>query len=233
MATWAWILIAVAIVVVVVLAVLAMMRARQRRTAALRQHYGAEYDRTMQSRQDRRAAEAELRGREKHRARFSIRPLPEDQLLRFAAQWREVQERFVDQPADAVMAGDRLVYRVMEARGYPIGNFEEQADLVSVDHPQVVQDYRAAHRIGLRAEAGEAVTEEELRAALLRYRSLFAELLRSDGAEARAATGHGSTADPRAGAGSHPVAAEDGASPGFREAGDPGYQGQTGGRNVS
>jgi hypothetical protein len=232
MATWAWILIAVAVVIMVVVAVIAMMRARRRRTAALRQHYGTEYDRTVQSRRNRRTAEAELRGRQSHRARFDIRPLSEHELLRLAAEWREVQEHFVDKPADAVVAGDRLVYRVMEARGYPMGNFEEQADLVSVDHPQVVQDYRVAHRIRLRAEEGEAATEE-LRTALLRYRSLFAELLRADGAGTRATADQDSTAEPGARVGSHPVAAEDGVGPGYREAGGAGYQGRRGGRSAS
>lgn len=219
MATWAWILIGLAIVLVVVLAAIAITRARQRRTAALRRHYGAEYDRTVESRQDQRAAEAELRGRAKHRSRVELRPLTEDQQLRFAAEWRDVQQRFVDQPAETVVAGDRLVYQVMAARGYPMENFESQAGLVSVDHPQVVQDYRVAHGIRLQAEAGDAGTEE-LRTALLRYRSLFTELLRADGAQAQGTPGQDgdSPAGPDAGDGSHPAAADDSTGPGPREA---------------
>ena len=174
MATWAWILIAIVAVVVVVLIAMA---ARQRRTMALRQHFGPEYDRAVESREDRRAAEADLRGRERQRARLDIRPLPEDTRARFAQEWQDVQERFVDQPSGAVVAADGLVYRVMEARGYPMGNFDAQADLVSVDHPEVVDNYRVAH--GIRERADGAVTED-LREALLRYRSLFDELLRAD-----------------------------------------------------
>jgi transposase InsO family protein len=149
MATWVWILIVIAAVVVV--AVVAMA-ARQRRTTALRHRFGPEYDRAVEAREGRRLAEADLRDREKQRARLDIRPLPEDTRVRFAKEWREVQERFVDQPSDAVVAADRLVYSVMEARGYPMGDFDAQADLVSVDHPDVVENYRFAHGIRERAQ---------------------------------------------------------------------------------
>jgi hypothetical protein len=174
MATWAWILIAIVAVVVVAFIAMAV---RQRRTTALRQRFGPEYDRAVESREDRRAAEADLRGRERQRAQLDIRPLPEETRARFAQEWQDVQERFVDQPSGAVVAADGLVYRVMEARGYPMGNFDAQADLVSVDHPEVVDNYRVAH--GIRERADGAVTED-LREALLRYRSLFDELLRAD-----------------------------------------------------
>jgi hypothetical protein len=175
MATWVWILIVIAVVVVVTLIAMA---ARQRRTTALRQRFGPEYDRTMEAREDRRAAEADLREREKQRARLDIRPLPEDMRVRFGQEWQDVQERFVDQPSEAVVAADRLVYSVMEARGYPMGDFDAQADLVSVDHPEVVENYRFAHGIHERAQEQQTSTED-LREALLRYRSLFGELLRA------------------------------------------------------
>jgi hypothetical protein len=176
MAAWVWILIVIAAVVVV--AVIAMA-ARQRRTAALRQRFGPEYDRAVEAGDGRRLAEADLRGREKQRAQLDIRPLPEGTRVRFAQEWRDVQERFVDEPSDAVVTADRLVYSVMEARGYPMGDFDAQADLVSVDHPHVVENYRFAHGIHERAQAQQASTED-LREALLRYRSLFDELLESD-----------------------------------------------------
>ena len=193
MASWVWILIVIAAVVVV--AVIAVA-ARQRRTAALRQRFGPEYDRAVQARQGRRPAEADLRDREKQRARLDIRPLPEELRARFAEEWREVQERFVDQPAEAVVAADRLVHSVMEKRGYPMGDFEAQADLVSVDHPAVVENYRFAHGIHERAQQQRASTED-LREALLRYRSLFDELLQpGDGqAAVTAGRGPGDTAD--------------------------------------
>jgi hypothetical protein len=180
MATWVWILIVIAAVVVVAFIVIA---ARQRRTAALRQRFGPEYDRAVDAGEGRRAAEAELRDREKQRARLDIRPLAEDMRVRFAREWQEVQEHFVDQPSDAVVAADKLVYSVMEARGYPMGDFEAQAALVSVDHPEVVENYRFAHGIRERAQGQQASTED-LREALLRYRSLFTELLGADDGQA-------------------------------------------------
>jgi hypothetical protein len=176
MAAWVWILIVIAVLVVV--AIIAMA-ARQRRTTALRRRFGPEYDRAVADRQGRRQAEADLRDREKQRAQLDIRPLPEDMRVRFAQEWRAVQERFVDQPSEAVVAGDALVYKVMETRGYPMGDFGAQAGLVSVDHPDVVENYRIAHGIYERARDEQASTDE-LRAALLRYRSLFDELLLAD-----------------------------------------------------
>jgi hypothetical protein len=175
MAIWAWILIAIAAVVVVT--VIALV-ARQRRTMALRQRFGPEYDRAVEAGQDRRSAEAELRDRERQRAKLDIRPLPEGTRTSFAQEWRDVQEHFVDQPSDAVVTADQLVYRVMETRGYPMGDFDAQATLVSVDYPEVVENYRFAHGVRERAQARQASTED-LREALLRYRSLFDELLRA------------------------------------------------------
>jgi hypothetical protein len=164
---------------VVVIALIAMA-VRQRRATALRERFGPEYDRAVEAREDRRAAEAELRDREKQRARLDIKPLPEGTRTRFAQEWQDVQERFVDQPQEAVVTADRLLYSVMDARGYPVGDFDAQADLVSVDHPEVVEDYRFAHGTCERAGTGQ-VSTEDLREALLRYRSLFSELLRADG----------------------------------------------------
>jgi hypothetical protein len=187
MASWVWILIVIAAVVIV--AVIAVA-ARQRRTAGLRQRFGPEYDRAVEAREGRRPAEAELRDREKQRARLEIRPLPEELRARFAEEWREVQEHFVDQPAEAVVAADKLVHTVMEARGYPMGDFEAQAGLVSVDHPEVVENYRAAHRVGERARQQQASTED-LREALVRYRSLFEELLQPGDGQAPVTAGRG------------------------------------------
>jgi hypothetical protein len=181
MATWIWILILIAALVIVGL--VAARAAMQRRTAALRQRFSDEYDRTVQAHDDRRAAEAELAGRQRKRAELDIRPLPEAERVRFAEDWHEVQERFVDQPSSAVVAADGLVSRVMQARGYPVDNFESQSDLVSVDHPKLVADYRFAHSIYERSQTQQASTED-LREAMLRYRSLFDELLQVDGAGA-------------------------------------------------
>jgi hypothetical protein len=177
MATWVWVLIAIALVVVIALLAVG---ARRRRTAMLRERFGPEYDRAVENRDDRRAAEADLRAREKQRAQFDVKPLPEATRLRFMNEWRDVQERFVDQPTQAVAAADALITRVMEARGYPMKDFEAQADLVSVDHPDVVENYRFAHAMRQRSQTQQASTED-LREALLRYRSLFDRLLRPEG----------------------------------------------------
>jgi hypothetical protein len=189
MATWVWILIV--IVAVFVVALIVMAARRRRATTALRQRFGPEYDRAVEAGVGRRFAEAGLRDRERQRARLDIRPLPEGMRARFAGEWRDAQERFVDQPSEAVLAADRLVYRVMEARGYPMGDFDAQADLVSVDHPGVVENYRFAHGIGERAQT-PGVGTEDLREALLRYRSLFDELLQADDGQADVAAKHGS-----------------------------------------
>jgi hypothetical protein len=173
MAAWTWILIVIA--VLAVFAGIAVV-APQRRTAALRRRFGPEYDRAVEARQDKRAAEADLLDRERRRAQFDIRALPEDTQARFAQEWRDLQERFLDQPSDSVVAADSLVYSVMEARGYPMADFAAQADLVSVDYPELVENYRFAHAVRERLQADQASTED-LREALLRYRSLFTELL--------------------------------------------------------
>ena len=173
MAAWMWVLIAVGIVMVVGLAAAAAL---QRRTVRLRRNFGPEYERAMEEREGRRRAEAELRGREKQRARFEVTPLSEQARARFVAEWRGVQERFVDQPSHAVLAADSLVSRVMGARGYPIDGFDDQARLISVDHPDIVDDYRHAHGVHDRARSARTTTED-LRGAFLHYRLLFDQMV--------------------------------------------------------
>ena len=192
MATLVWIVI---VIVVVIAIALVAMGVRKRNSAMLREHFGPEYDRAVETRGDQRAAEADLRAREKQRAQFDVKPLPEDTRLRFAAEWRDVQEHFIDQPAQAATAADTLITRVMEARGYPMNDFDVQADLVSVDHPETVENYRFAHAVQERSRTQQASTED-LREALLRYRSLFDELLRPDGnGAANGTTGQAQPAD--------------------------------------
>jgi len=184
MATWVWVVIAIAVVAVIALGAVG---ASKRRTVMLRDRFGPEYDRAVESRDGRRAAEADLRAREKLQAQFDIKPLPEATRLRFADEWRDVQERFVEQPAQAATAADTLITRVMEARGYPMNDFDAQAELVSVDHPDTVENYRFAHAVRQRSQT-QQVSTEDLREALLRYRSLFDELLRPEGNGAAAGT---------------------------------------------
>ena len=185
MATWIWVVIAIAVVIVVGLAVVG---AGKRRTAVLRDRFGPEYDRAVENSDDRRAAEAGLRAREKQRAQFDVKPLPEATRLQFAGEWRDLQERFIDEPAQATDAADTLITRVMEARGYPMKDFDAQVELVSVDHPDTVENYRFAHAVRERSLTQQASTED-LREALLRYRSLFDELLRPEGSDAAGAVG--------------------------------------------
>ena len=197
MATWLWIVI---VIVVVLIVLAAAMAARRRRTMALRERFGPEYDRTVGAREGQRAAEADLRGREREHARLDIKPLSEAARARYTEEWQVIQQSFVDQPEEATTAGYDLVNRVMEERGYPMRDFDARADLVSVDHPDVVENYRVAHGIHERARQHQASTED-LREALLRYRSLFEELLRPDGADAHAAAPAGQAVpEPR-----HPV----------------------------
>jgi hypothetical protein len=177
MAPLLWVVIAIVVVAAIALVAVGV---RKRRTVMLRDRFGPEYDRVVENRDDRRAAEAELRGREKLRAQFDIEPLPEATRVRFADEWRDVQENFVDQPAEATAEADTLVTRVMEARGYPMKDFDAQAELISVDHPDTVENYRFAHAVRQRSQT-QQVSTEDLREALLRYRSLFDELLRPEG----------------------------------------------------
>ena len=185
MQPWGWVLLIVVLVVVVIAVVMLM---RQRRTATLRDRFGPEYDRTMQGTDDRRGAEQQLLDRARRRDKLEIRPLPEAARARYAEQWRGIQERFIDDPAGSVGSAHALLDEVMAERGYPTSNFEEQADLVSVDHPRVVEDYRAAYAVYQRQGSGQASTED-LRDALVRYRSLFEDLLRPEGGRADDRTG--------------------------------------------
>jgi FtsZ-interacting cell division protein ZipA len=168
-------------IVVIALIVAALVVARQRRSQQLQEGFGPEYERTVEERGgDRREAEAELRERARRRKEFDIRPLEPAARDRYAERWRAAQRRFVDQPGPAVGEADALVMEVMRDRGYPVADeFEQRAADVSVDHPEVVEHYRAAHAISTRATAGEAGTED-LRQAMVHFRALFAELLGDD-----------------------------------------------------
>jgi hypothetical protein len=148
----------------------------------LQARFGPEYDRGIKEGGSRRKAEAELAGRANRRDKLDIRPLTEAARQRYAVQWAELQSRFVDRPVVAVVDADELVTQVMRDRGYPVDDFESQADLVSVDHPDVVvQNYRTGHAIHAKTTTGEASTED-LRQAVVSYRALFEELLAENGA---------------------------------------------------
>jgi hypothetical protein len=174
MPVWAWILIVIA--VLVVLAVIAWAGTSRRRSQRLRERFGSEYGRAIEERGDRREAEAELERREEKRERLDIVPLTPEARDRYVASWRDVQARFVDDPPGALSDVDSLVERVMRDRGYPIDEFDDRAADISVDHPEVVENYRAGHAVYLANERGDATTED-LRQAVIHYRALFEELL--------------------------------------------------------
>jgi hypothetical protein len=164
------------VVVVLLLALLAFFAGRQRRSRRLQDRFGPEYDRTVEQAGDRRAAEAELQERAERRQQLEIVALEPEARTRYIEAWRNTQAQFVDEPAEATREADRLITSVMRDRGYPVDDFEQRAADISVDHPQVVDDYRAAHAIAARNDRSEASTED-LRQALVHYRSLFEDLL--------------------------------------------------------
>jgi hypothetical protein len=169
-----WVLVAVVVVLLVVVGVLLL---RTRRSRQLKEGFGPEYDRVVSDRGDQRAGERELLERRRRREELEIRPLDPSARDEYLARWRGAQRRFVDEPAAAVGEANVLVIEVMRERGYPVDDdFEQRAADVSVDHPVVVENYRAAHRIARRARNGQAGTED-LRQSMVHFRALFDDLL--------------------------------------------------------
>jgi hypothetical protein len=169
----------VAIVIVIVAAWYYSSRQRgqtQERSGQLRERFGSEYDRTVAEKGDIRSAERELTARQKRVSSFHIKPLDADEGKRFSDEWLAIKASFVDDPAAAVRDAEALLARVMDARGYPTGDFEQRFADVSVDHSTTLEHYRSAHEISLRYAKGEANTED-LRQALVDDHDLFAELI--------------------------------------------------------
>jgi hypothetical protein len=169
-----WILTVVAVIAVVA----AFLLTRRKRTERLRARFGPEYDRVVRESGNVAKAEASLASRAARVERLHIRPLTAADATRFAAAWRDIQTLFVDDPKNAVLRADRLVSEVMHARGYPVGDFDQRIEDISVDHPNVVMNYRAARDIVRDHERGSASTED-LRQAMVHYRALFTDLLAS------------------------------------------------------
>lgn len=181
MPTWEWIVIAAAVVIVVAVVIVAATAAsRRRKSQRLKQHYGPEYERLVSETGDNKAAEQELLSRERRRESLDIVPLPPAALADFTSRWHAVQARFVDDPSAAVGVADRLVTEVMRQRGYPVDDFDRRAADISVDHPHIVDNYRAAHGIHLSQRNGDVSTEQQ-RKAFVHYRALFEKLLESNG----------------------------------------------------
>lgn len=179
--TWT-VLIGAVILALVVGAVVAWLIIRRRHARDLRQRFGSEYDHAVEKTGSKRRAEAELHRREERVRQYDIQPLPGEQRRAYAESWRQVQADFVDAPVRAVAEADELVTEVMRKRGYPMGDFERRAEDLSVDHPRVVENYRAAHTLALRSDRGQADTED-LRQAMVHYRALFEDLLEEPGSD--------------------------------------------------
>jgi hypothetical protein len=177
MSEMVWVLIAVLVVAAVI--VIGWSLSKRRRSARLQQHFGPEYERTVDELGEQRAAEAELVAREKKRKKLDIVELTPEARAEHAATWHTVQTEFVDAPTDAVGRAERLVTRVMRERGYPIDDFDQRAADISVDHPDIVENYRGAHAI-YQSQRGGEINTEDARQAFVHYRALFDRLLGSD-----------------------------------------------------
>jgi hypothetical protein len=174
MVGWVW---SLGLAVVFLAVVLVAMQMRRNCRALLRRRFGPEYERVIAGAEGRRSGEAELKGRARRRAHLDVVSLPESVQVAYRQSWRAVEEEFLDRPGTALASAELLLHRVMAERGYPVASFEEQTDLLSVDHPVAVESYRSAHAILWREQAGMA-TSDDLHEGLVRYRSLVEDLLR-------------------------------------------------------
>jgi hypothetical protein len=179
MPVWMWIVIAAMVVVAAVVLLAAVVVGRRRRTERLKQRFGPEYERTVSLAGERKAAEKELAERERTRDKLDIVALPPTARQEYATRWRTVQSAFVDDPSSALGDADRLVTEVMRVRGYPVDDFDRRAADISVDHPTVVENYRAAHAIHVAQQHGDIGTEAQ-RQAFVHCRALFEKLLEPD-----------------------------------------------------
>jgi len=173
--TQTWIILA-GVVVLALIAVGAWLFYQKQQSHKLQERFGTEYNRTVNELGSRTKGESELKAREKRVERLDILPLAPPEAARFSEAWHALQGRFVDNPQGVVVQAEQLVRELMEKRGYPMGDFEQRAGDISVDHPDVVANYRAAQAIAVRERRGSADTEE-LRKAVVHYRALFDELL--------------------------------------------------------
>jgi cytoskeletal protein RodZ len=175
-------IIIVVLVLVILGAILGLVFARRRRSEQLHDQFGPEYDHTVQTLGDEKKAQTELEERQKHVKTLDIRPLSTSERSRYLAEWAAVQSKFVDEPGQAIVAADRLIMEVMQVRAYPVSDFEQRAADISVTYPALVSNYRAAREIAVKNEQHLADTEE-LRQAMIYYRSLFDELLGTETAD--------------------------------------------------
>ena len=177
------IVVVVGVVVLVGLALAAGVATRRRGRRQLQEQFGPEYERTVATTGDEKRADAQLRDRVDERERLQLRPLSGVDRDTFSQEWRGIQGRFVDAPDDSLVQADGLLSRVMGQCGYPVEDFDRQADLISVDHAHLVENYRKARVIRDASLQGPIETEQQ-RQALLAYRALFTELLDEPSSEA-------------------------------------------------
>ena len=158
--------------VVILLALILYLAFRRRRSTALREHFGDEYDRTVEAAGSRGKAEAALEERERRVAELDIRPLGPQERAQFSGEWHEVKAVFVDSPVEAVHHADRLLAKVMKTRGFPMADFDRRYEDLTVEHAEVARHYRQGHEITQRHERGQASTED-LRQAMIHFEALF------------------------------------------------------------
>jgi hypothetical protein len=172
-----YVFIAVVLIVVIMGVILGLIfAARGKSSERLHDQFGAEYDRTVVTLGSEKKAQTELNERQEHVKALNIRPLSVTEQKRYQADWASVQAKFVDEPGEAVVDADGLIMEVMQLRNYPMSDFEQRAADVSVSYPSLASNYRAARVIAVENEKHLADTEE-LRQAMIYYRSLFEELL--------------------------------------------------------
>lgn len=173
-------LILIVVLALVVLGILlSQVFIRRRRSERLHDHFGSEYDHTVQVLGDEKEAQIELKERQKHVEALDIHPLSATERERYLVDWAAVQSKFVDEPGQAIVEADRLIMEVMQMRAYPVSDFEQRAADLSVNYPALVSNYRAARVIALKNEQQQADTEE-LRQAMIYYHSLFDELVETE-----------------------------------------------------
>lgn len=172
-------IIAVVLVLMIMGAILGLIFARRKRSERFHDQFGPEYDRTVQTMGNEKKAQTELDERRKHVETLNIRPLSISERERYLADWTAVQAKFVDQPGQATVEANHLIMEVMQIRAYPVSDFDQRAADISVNYPALVSNYRAAQEIAIKNENHQANTED-LRQAMIYYRSLFDELLKTE-----------------------------------------------------
>ena len=174
-----YLIIAVVLVLVILGLIMGAIFSRRQRSKKFQNKYGPEYERTVESAGNEKKAQAELNERRKHVDTLNIRPLSVTERERYQAEWTAIQAKFIDQPGQATVEADHLIMEVMKVRAYPVSDFEQRAADISVSYPALVSNYRAAREIAIKNEQHSASTEE-LRKAVIYYRSLFDELLKDE-----------------------------------------------------